>query len=136
MNIETNIGQEFLNILGPVMKRNKVKVSFRTMKNMDQIISSHNIRVQNPERSEDAAPKPHCNCQRARKSECPLPDQDGRVESVVYRAKIQREDTGATEFYTELTGSLRINRYKTVNVNFDGEIFSLEMAGDDDLTTE
>ena len=103
MNIETNIGQEFLNILVPVMKRNKVKVSFRTMKNMDQIISSHNIRVQNPERSEDAAPKPHCNCQRAKKSECPLPgqchtDQDGRVESVVYRAKIQREDTGATEF--------------------------------------
>ena len=85
MNIETNIGQEFLNILVPVMKRNKVKVSFRTMKNMDQIISSHNIRVQNPERSEDATA-------RARKSECPLPDQDGRVESVVYRAKIQRED--------------------------------------------
>ena len=112
MNIETNIGQEFLklidnfpqnNILAPVMKRNKVKVSFRTMKNMDQIISSHNIRVQNPERSEDAAPKPHCNCQRARKSECPLPgqchtDQNGRVESIVYRAKIQREDTVATEF--------------------------------------
>ena len=81
---ERRARQEFLklidnfsqnNILAPVMKRNKVKVSFRTMKNMDQIISSHNIQVQNLERSENAALKPHCNCQWARKSECPPPSQ-------------------------------------------------------------
>ena len=31
----------------------------------------------------------------------PVSDKDGRVESVV---KIQKEDTGATEFYRGLTG--------------------------------
>ena len=32
------------------------------------------------------------------------PDKYGRVESVIYRASITRQDTGATETYTKLTG--------------------------------
>ena len=46
--------------------------------------------------------------------ECPLPghtDQYGRVESVIYRAKITREDTGATEHYTGLTGGTFMTRW-------------------------
>ena len=48
--------------------------------------------------------------------ECPLPghtDQYGRVESVIYRAKITREDTGATEHYTGLTGGTFMTRWYT-----------------------
>ena len=45
----------------------------------------------------------------SKRSECPQPgqchtDQYRRVESVIYRARITREDTGATEHYTGLTG--------------------------------
>ena len=80
------------------------------MKNMNQIISSHNAKVQaeHSETLEDTI-EPCCNCQKSKKGECPLPgqchtDQYGRVESVIYRAEITREDTGATEHYTGLTG--------------------------------
>ena len=38
-------------------------------------------------------------------------DQYGRVESVIYRAKITREDTGATEHYTGLTGGTFMTRW-------------------------
>ena len=45
----------------------------------------------------------------SKRSECPQPgqchtDQYRRVESVIYRARITREDTGTTEHYTGLTG--------------------------------
>ena len=71
-------------------------MSYRTMKNMD----SGNVEEEH---------EPSCNCQPSKKAQCPLPgqchtDQYGRVESVVYRATITRQDTGATETYTGLTG--------------------------------
>ena len=49
------------------------------------------------------------NCQHSKKANCPLPgqchtDQYSRVESVIYRAKIVREDTGKEEYYTGQTG--------------------------------
>ena len=52
LNIETNVGKDFFkiidnflqnNILAPIINRSKVKLSYRTMKNMIQIISSHNV---------------------------------------------------------------------------------------------
>ena len=55
MNIETNIGQEFLklidnfpqnNILATIINISKGKLSYRTMKNMNQIITSNNAKVQ------------------------------------------------------------------------------------------
>ena len=51
LNVETNIGKEFFqiidnfpknNILAPIINRGKVKMSYRTMKNMNQVVSSHN----------------------------------------------------------------------------------------------
>ena len=82
-------------------------MSYRTLKNMNEIISSHYVRVLKEAKT---TTKPCCNCQRSKKTNCPLPgqchtDRHGKVESVVYRAKIVREDNGATEFfYTGLTG--------------------------------
>ena len=59
---------------------------------------------------------PFCNCQPSKKAQCPLPgqchtDRNGRVESVVYRAKITRQDTGAVEYYTGLTGGMFKKRW-------------------------
>ena len=70
--------------------------------------SNTKVQANLSEISEDTV-EPHCNCQKNKKSECPLPDQChtdqyGRVESVIYRAMITREDTGAIEHYTGLTG--------------------------------
>ena len=114
LNVETNIGKEFfqiidkfpkINILAPIINRSKVKMSYRTMKNMNQVVSSHNKITL----ADDEPVQPVCNCQRSKKHLCPLPgqctvDANGPVESVVYRAEIKRTDTGGVEFYTGLTG--------------------------------
>ena len=119
LNVETNIGKEFFqiidnfpknNILAPIITRGKVKMSYRTMKNMDQIISSHNKKALADDPVADDEPvQPVCNCQKSKRHLCPLPgqctvDANGPVESVVYRAEIKRTDTGGVEFYTGLTG--------------------------------
>ena len=104
LNVETNIGKEFfqiidkfpkINILAPIINRSKVKMSYRTMKNMNQVVSSHNKITL----ADDEPVQPVCNCQRSKKHLCPLPgqctvDANGPVESVVYRAEIERTDTG------------------------------------------
>ena len=106
-DIETNVSKDFFkiidnfpqnNILAPVIYRSKVKLSYRTMKNMNQIISSHYAKVQaSLRKSHDGY---HC-------APMQLPDKQekyGRVESVIYRAMITREDIGATKHYTNLNG--------------------------------
>ena len=119
-NIETNIGKEFFkiidnfprnHILSGVINRNKIKLSYRTMKNMDQVISSHNQKVLNNSDDVEEEHEPSCNCQPSKKAQCPLPgqchtDQCGLVQSLVYRAKITRLDSGGVEYYTGLTGGL------------------------------
>ena len=88
------------------------------MKNMGQVISSHNQKVQSDsDRVDEEEPEPSCNCQPSKKARCPLPgqchtDRNGRVESVVYRAEITRRDTGAVEYYTGLTGGTFKKRWQ------------------------
>ena len=112
LNIETNVGKEIFkiidnfpqnNILATIINISKGKLSYRTMKNMNQIITSNNAKVQaNLSESHEDTIVPYCNCQMSKRSECPQPgqchtDQYRRVESVIYRARITREDTGAIE---------------------------------------
>ena len=83
LNVETNVGKEFLklvdnfpknNILAPCFSRNKIKVSYRTMKNMSSVISNHNFKVLNSN-SNDTECEPRCNCKVSKKTDCPLPGQ-------------------------------------------------------------
>ena len=78
---------------------------------MDQVISSHNQKVLNNSDDVEEEHEPSCNCQPSKKAQCPLPgqchtDQCGLVQSLVYRAKITRLDSGGVEYYTGLTGGL------------------------------
>ena len=147
-NIEKNIGKDFFkivdnfpknNILAGIINRNRIKMSYKTMKNMGQVISSHNQKVQNDSNHvAEEEPEPFCNCQPSKKAQCPLPgqchtDRNGRVESVVYRAKITRQDTGAVEYYTGLTGGMFKKRwYKHIadirNYNPDDGSFGKRMS--------
>ena len=106
---------------------------------MDQVVSSHNQKVQSDSNHvAEEEPEPFCNCQPSKKAQCPLPgqchtDRNGRVESVVYRAKITRQDTGAVEYYTGLTGGMFKKRwYKHIadirNYNPDDGSFGKRMS--------
>ena len=108
LNVETNVGKEFLkiirtfprtNVLSPIVNTSTVKMSYRTMKNMGGEISRHNSKLLKSEA--EAPPAPRCNCQKSKKSNCPLPDYC-TVQCVVYRALVTAEDQ-SIETYTGLT---------------------------------
>ena len=120
LNVESNIGKEFFqiidnfpknNILAPIINRSKVKMSYRTMKNMDQVVSSHNKKTLADDPAVDAEPvQPVCNCQGSKKHLCPLPgqctvDANGPVD-------IKRTDSGGVECYTGLIGGRKKRWWK------------------------
>ena len=94
LNVETNIGKEFLNlirnfpknnILRQIVNPNTIKLSYRTSKNMSSEISRHNNRILQSEEDRMAAPR--CNCQAALKENCPYPGYCNAT-CVVYKAEV------------------------------------------------
>ena len=109
LNVETNVGKEFLtiiksfpknNVLSPIINTNTIKVSYRTLQNMGGEISRHNKLILDGENQ--SGPEPRCNCQARLRDQCPLP---GRctVTNVVYGAEVTRLDTNTTATYTGLS---------------------------------
>ena len=109
-SVSTNICAKFLrmidtcfpqeHVLHKIINRNTIKVSYRCMPNMGQIISKHNTNILNQKDQPD--PPPRCSC-RGGPLNCPL-GGGCEVKEVVYCAKITRLDTNVIEFYTGLTG--------------------------------
>ena len=95
--VKTNVASTFLSIidscfpsghpLRPILNRNTIKVSYRTMTNMARVISKHNTKV--IARSKPvvvAEPGSNCNC-KAPHLPCPL-DNQCLTEGVIYNAKV------------------------------------------------
>ena len=107
-NVSTNIGAKFLNLvdtcfppshpLSKIINRNTVKISYRCMPNMGQVIAKHNHKVA---KQQVQQPLPKCNC-RGGTSKCPV-NGVCLTEGVVYQATVTRSDNDATETYTGLT---------------------------------
>ena len=107
-NISTNIGAKFLRLidicfppshpLRKIINRNTVKISYRCMPNMGQVIAKHNSVVA---KNQAQQPTPACNC-RGGLPTCPV---DGACQTVgvVYQATVTRLDNQAQETYTGLT---------------------------------
>ena len=121
LNVETNIGKEFLDIvrnfprnspLHQIINTNCIKLSYRTCKNMESELARHNNQVLQNE--EDLHPPPRCNCQAALKPSCPMPGYC-TASCVVYRAKVTEGDNPANqvvEYYTGLTENTIKKRIK------------------------
>ena len=117
-SVETQIGKEFMKIieafpknnpLSKLINKNNIKMSYKCMKNMSQVVNSHNSKILKDPAAAVQPHQPHCNCQARHKQDCPLPgqcavDSEGKVESVIYRCEVTRTDTGVKETYTGLTG--------------------------------
>ena len=107
-NVDTKIGAKFLqlidtcfppnNPLHKIFNRNTVKISYRTMPNMKEVISTHNSKVS---QQREHQPPPGCNC-RGGVATCPL-DGACLTPGVIYEAKVTRKDNYESEFYTGVT---------------------------------
>ena len=115
LHVSTNVGRKFLHLvdtcfppghlLHGLLNRNTVKVSYRTMASMGQVLQQHNSKVLRPKEEEE---EEGCNCRGGKV--CPL---DGKclAASLVYGATVTRSDTGGTSTYTGLTANTFKKRY-------------------------
>ena len=120
-NCTTNIPKVFMSIIaqcfppGHVLRSsfntNTVKVSYKTMTNMAQVLAKHNAKV--IAKTRPAPPVfEGCNCQD--KPACPMPGKC-QTPGVVYKATITANNN-TTETYTGLTGGpFRKRHYGHVN---------------------
>ena len=123
MDVETNIGREFLSlidkhfppghILHSVVNRNTVKVSYRCLPNMGSVIARHNSKILRQESTTPTRPPPRCSCQKSKKANCPVPgacDTNG----VVYQTTVNSND-GSVESYVGLAKNFkkRYPKHKT-----------------------
>ena len=83
LDVETNVGKVFLQLLDKhfppghklrsVMNRNTIKISYSCLPNMGSYIAKHNSKILKQNSDQQTKPQPRCNCQKSKKSECPVP---------------------------------------------------------------
>jgi hypothetical protein len=122
-NVTTNIGKQFLMLLDrcfppshklhKLLNRNTVKISYRTMTNMKQIISAHNKSIIKRDNAIDTTPG--CNCRK--NTTCPL---EGKclTTGIIYQATVTRQDNNKDETYIGLTDNTFKTRYNGHNCSF------------------
>ena len=122
MNVKTNIGKKFLDlldnsfpkghILHQLLNRQTVKISYRTMPNIKQIIASHNKKLLN---STTEIQQPGCNCRKNK--QCPLQGHC-LTTSIIYQATVTRQDNNRQETYIGLTANDFKERYNQHTSDF------------------
>ena len=145
VDVETDVGRRFLNLVvkhfpsshryHKFINKNSVKVSYSCMRNVENIIKSHNKILL--KQQQDQETKRSCNCRS--KTQCPLNGQCLN-ESVIYEAKVQagsEEHTyiGMTEGtfktrYNNHTHSLRHSKQRS-STKLSEKIWDLKDKGRD-----
>ena len=92
--------------MSKIINRNAVKISYRCLPNMSQLLAKHNSKVRNQKAQN---PQPGCNC-RGGPPACPV-EGSCLTEGVVYQASVQRTDDHSLETYTGLTARRFKDRY-------------------------
>ena len=108
MNVQTNIGREFLNLVSKhfpknhryskIFNKNNMKVSYSCTDNLQTIIKKHNRKIL--ETSKTPSTENNCNCRK--KNNCPLKN-NCLTSSVVYNANITTESDTNGKNYIGLT---------------------------------
>ena len=117
MNVKTNIGRKFLNLISKhfpkehkfhsTINRSNVKVSYGCMDNMASFIMKHNKKVLRSSEENDDLP---CNCRNP--SSCPV-NGECRTKSVIYKAVVKSENSTKKVYYgrCETEFKLRYNNH-------------------------
>ena len=127
MNVETNVGNCFLNLIdrhfpksNPLQKlfnRHTLKLSYSCMSNVENIITNHNkAEIKKSKPSSTEANKTNCNCRKT--NTCPM-NGNCNEESIIYQAEITTPDTKET--YIGLCDSTFKLRYRNHICSFKNE---------------
>jgi len=126
-SVKTNIGKKFLSLISkcfpkshklrPIVNRNTIKVSYSCMRNVGALITGHNktlIKSNKPTPTANPTART-CNCRDVNK--CPLSGQCLKA-SVVYQARVSREDNNSVQSYIGLTEGAFKSRFNAHNSSF------------------
>ena len=116
MNIQTNIGREFLKLVGKhfpknhrhnkIFNKNNIKVSYSCTDNLQTVIKNHNRKTL--ETSKTPSKENNCNCRK--KNDCPLKN-NCLTSSVVYNANVTTKSDTIGKNYIGLTEGTFKQRY-------------------------
>ena len=116
MNVQTNIGREFLNLVSKhfpknhryskIFNKNNMKVSYSCTDNLQTTIKKHSRKIL--ETSKTPSTENKCNCRK--KNECPLKN-NCLTSSVVYNANVTTENDTTGKIYIGLTEGTFKKRY-------------------------
>ena len=123
MNVQTNIGREFLNLVSKhfpknhrynkIFNKNNIKVSYSCTDNLQTIIKKHNRKIL--ETSKTPSTENNCNCRK--KNDCPLKN-NCLTSSVVYNANVTiKSDTTGKNYIGLLEGTFK-QRYTQHKLSF------------------
>ena len=121
MNVQTNIGREFLNLTSKHFPKNhryskilnNMKVSYSCTDNLQTIIKKHNRKIL--ETSKTPSTENKCNCRK--KKDCPLKN-NCLTPSVVYNANVTTENDTTGKNYIGLTEGTFKQRYTQHKLSF------------------
>ena len=129
MNIQTNIGREFLNLVdkhfpknhryNKIFNKNNIKVSYSCTDNLQTIIKKHNRKIL--ETSKKPSTEKNCNCRK--KNDCPLKN-NCLTSSVVYNANVTTESDTIGKNYIGLTKETFKQRYTQHKLSFRNRNYS------------
>ena len=121
MDVETNVGKEFLklldlhfppgHILRSVMCRSAVKVSYRCLPNMGAQVAKQNAKNMKNAARDEGRPPPTCNCQRNARQQCPIPGACNQ-KGVIYQATVKSGRGSQEESYVGLASDFKRRFYK------------------------
>ena len=129
MNIQTNIGREFLNLVdkhfpknhpyNKIFNKNNIKVSYSCTDNLQTIIKKHKWKIL--ETSKKPCTENNCNCRK--KNDCPLKN-NCLTSSVVYNANVTTESDTIGKNYIGLTEGTFKQRYTQHKLSFQNRNYS------------
>ena len=129
MNIQTNIGREFLNLVdkhfpknhryNKIFNKNNIKVSYSCTDNLQTIIKKHNRKIL--ETSKKPFTENNCNCRK--KNDCPMKN-NCLTSSVVYNANVTTESDTIGKNYIGLTEGTFKQRYTQHKLSFRNRNYS------------
>ena len=131
MNIPTNIGREFLNLVSKyfpknhrynkIFNKNNIKVNYSCTDNLQTIIKKHNRKIL--ETSKTPSTENNCNCRKKEKNGCPLKNSC-LTSSVVHNANVTTEsDTIRKNYIGQTEGSFK-QRYTQHKLSFRNRNYS------------
>ena len=133
MNLQTNIGREFLNLFSThflknhryskIFNKNNMKISYSCIDNLQTIIRKHNRKILKTSKTPSTENK--CNCRK--KNNCPL-KHNCLTSSVIYNANVTTENDTTRKNYIGLTeGTFKQQHYMQHKLSFRNRNYSNSM---------